>query len=257
MNHKYRIKVCTLTGMFLLLSIVQSQAQNIRNSRYKAVAFDYLVVFDPNSLAPEVESVFPGKGLEVVKHWRNKQFEYCFLRSITNNYVDFFTITGDALDYTAAEMQLQLTTEARARLMDAYLHLKPWPDSVEALKKLKAAGIRIIALSNFSPAMLQANAKNAGIADLFDELVSTEAVQSFKPDLRTYQLALDRVHLQKKEVVFAAFGGWDAYGAKRFGFPTVWINRFSLPTENLGSSPDRTSANIDGLVDFVLGQRHE
>jgi 2-haloacid dehalogenase len=125
------------------------------------------------------------------------------------------------------------------------------------LKRLKAAGIRIVALSDFSPAMMQANAENAGIMELFDELVSTDAGHTFKPDPRAYQLAIDRLHIQKEDVVFAAFGSWDAYGAKQFGFPTVWINRFGLPRENLGLVPDKTSTGIDGLIDFVLGQQDD
>ncbi len=50
--------------------------------RFKAVAFDYFVIFDPNSVIPEVEKVFPGKGAEFTKQWRSKQFEYGFLRRL-------------------------------------------------------------------------------------------------------------------------------------------------------------------------------
>ena len=123
-------------------------------------------------------------------------------------------------------------------LLDAYLTLRPWPDSVAALRKLKASGVRIITISNFSPKMLQANADNAGIADLFDELLSTEANGTYKPDPRAYALGMERLKLKKEEIVFAAFGGWDAYGAKSFGYTTYWVNRFSLPPEELGIEPD-------------------
>ena len=65
--------------------------------------------------------------------------------------------------------------------------------------------------------MLRANAENAGIAELFDELLSTEVNGSYKPDPAAYALGMQRLQLTKEEVVFAAFGGWDAYGAKNFG----------------------------------------
>ena len=64
------------------------------------------------------------------------------------------------------------------------------------------------------------------------------------------------LHLRKDEIVFAAFGGWDAYGAKRFGYTTVWVNRLNLPTEKLGTVADRTLTNMDDLVEFVLGASH-
>ena len=245
----------TIFKAFFLLAFFfncQTYGASPLNSHFKAVAFDYFVIFDPNSVVPEVEAVFPGKGIEFTKAWRSKQFDYCFLRSITNRHEDFFKITGDALDYTAEQMHLNLTPESRARLLNAYLTLKPWPDAVDALKKLKAAGLRIITIANFSRMMLRANADNAGITSLFDELLSTEVNGTYKPDPRAYELGMKRLHLRKDEIVFAAFGGWDAYGAKSFGYPTYWVNRFNLPTEKLGISADKTSTNIDGLVDFIF-----
>ena len=53
---------------------------------------------------------------------------------------------------------------------------------------------------------------------------------------------------------FAAFGGWDAYGAKSFGYATYWVNRFGLPAERLGIPPDQTSGDLAGLLEFVLGK---
>jgi 2-haloacid dehalogenase len=223
--------------------------------RFEAVAFDYFVLFDPNSVVPEVERTFPGKGLEFTKAWRTKQFEYGFLRSITKQHRDFLAVAGDALDYTAEAMHLHLTAEARARLLNAYLTLKPWPDTASALKRLRAAGVHIITTANFSAKMLRTNAEHAGITDLFDELLSTEVNVTYKPDPAAYALAIEHLHLPKSQIVFAAFGGWDAYGAKSFGYPTYWVNRFGLPTERLGVEADRTSGNLDGLVAFVLGDR--
>jgi 2-haloacid dehalogenase len=62
------------------------------------------------------------------------------------------------------------------------------------------------------------------------------------------------LHLAKQDVLFAAFGGWDAAGAKSFGYPTVWINRFNQPVEELGDRPDQTFTDLNGLLDFVLNQ---
>jgi 2-haloacid dehalogenase len=221
--------------------------------RFKAVAFDYFVIFNPDSVIPEVEKAYPGKGVAFTKAWRAKQFEYGFLRSITDRHADFFKVTEDALVYTAEAMQLPLSDEVRQRLLGAYLSMQPWPDSVAALRKLKAAGVRIITIANFSDRMLRANAERAGIVDVFDELLSTEVNGTYKPDPRAYALGMQRLGLQKEEIAFAAFGGWDAYGAKSFGYPTYWVNRFNLPTERLGIAADATSNDIAGLLQFVLG----
>jgi 2-haloacid dehalogenase len=221
--------------------------------RFKAVAFDYFVLFNANSILPKVEKEFPGRGLEFMQAWRARQFDYGFLRSITGRQEDFFKVTGDALDYTAAAMHLPLSADARSRLLDAYLTLDPWPDTAAALRKLKASGVRIITISNFSPAMLKSNAEHAGISDLFDELLSTEVNHSYKPEPRAYSLGTEHLGLAKDEILFVAFGGWDAYGAKSFGYPTYWVNRFNLPAERLGLEADATSNDLTGLLRFVLG----
>ena len=238
----------------LLLAVVPAQAQ-ADSPRYKAVAFDYFVIFDPNSVVATAEKIFPGKGLDFTKAWRAKQFEYGFLRSITDSHEDFFKVTEDALAYTIENMNLQATEGQREELLNAYLTLEPWPDAAAGLKTLKDAGVRIITIANFSKKMLQSNADNAGIAPLFDELLSTEVNKTYKPDPEAYALGMERLGLKKEEIVFAAFGGWDAYGAKSFGYPTYWVNRFGLPTEKLGVQPDGTSRDFQGLLDFVLGEQ--
>jgi 2-haloacid dehalogenase len=102
--------------------------------------------------------------------------------------------------------------------------------------------------------MLRANAENAGLTELFDVLLSTDANRTYKPDPRAYQLGVAWLRVPKREIVFVAFGGWDAAGAKSFGYPTVWVNRFKQPAEELGVRPDVTVTDLDGLLDFVLRQ---
>jgi 2-haloacid dehalogenase len=240
--------------IFILFVLTLPVHSHAATPRFKAVAFDYFVIFDPNSIVPAVEEVVPGRALEFTRAWRSKQFEYGFLRSITRQHADFFQVTGDALDYTAAAMQVRLDREARARLLNAYLTLEPWPDAQPALERLKAAGVRIITIANFSPMMLRANADRAGITANFDQLLSTARNSTYKPSAEAYALGMQELGLKKEEIVFAAFGGWDAYGAKSFGYPTYWVNRFRLPAERLGTLPDGMSHDMNGLLQFVLGE---
>ncbi|HWK34579.1 MAG TPA: haloacid dehalogenase type II [Hyphomicrobium sp.] len=240
--------------LLALIPAVASAAEIGSGPRFKAVAFDYFVLFNANSIVPKIEKEFPGRGAEFANAWRARQFDYGFLRSITGQQIDFFQVTEDALLYTAEAMKLPLPPDVRARLLDAYLTLEPWPDTAAALAKLKAAGVRIITISNLSARMLQANAEHAGIRHLFDDLLSTEVNHSYKPEPRAYALGMERLGLAKNEIAFAALGGWDAYGAKSFGYPTYWVNRFNLPPERLGPAPDATSSDLSGLVAFVLSK---
>lgn len=246
-----------LHGLVISLALVlsagvASEPIPVATPRFRAVAFDFLVLFNPDSVLPEVERAFPGRGREIANAWRTRQFEYTWLRSLTGRYVDFDAVTEDALLYATHAVGVDLTAEKNAQLMDAYRHLQPWPDAADALSRLRAAGIRVIALANFSPAMLQSNAAHAGLLDAFDALVSTDAARVYKPDPRAYQLGVDALHLPKSSILFAAFGGWDAVGGEAFGYPTVWVNRVDLPHEELGVNPDAVVHDLAGLVDVAV-----
>lgn len=245
--------VATLAGLALAGDVARPLAAAAGPpKRFAAVAFDYLALFDPDSIESVVDQVTRGNGRAFTSLWRTRQFEYCWLRSITDRYVDFAGITQDALVYTAHAMQIPLTPSDKRRLLDAYLHLAPWPDSAAALRRLRQSGVRVITLANFSPSMQRVNAAHAGLLPLLDALVSTDANHTYKPDARAYELAIDRLRLPKDAIVFAAFGGWDAAGAKSFGYPTVWVNRLHQPAEELGTQPDAVVADLNGLVEFVL-----
>lgn len=246
-----RLALITASLLFLLMFSSPASADA---PKFKAVAFDYFVIFNPNSVVDDVEKVFPGKGLEFTKAWRAKQFEYGFLRSIADRHENFFKVTEDALLYTIENMKLEATEAQKKQLLDAYLSLEPWPDAVAGLKKLKDSGVKIITIANFSKKMLQANADHAGIAPLFNELLSTEVNKTYKPDPKAYALGMEYLGLKKEEIVFAAFGGWDAYGARNFGYATYWVNRFNLPAERLNLQADATSGDFAGLLTFVLGK---
>jgi 2-haloacid dehalogenase len=224
------------------------------SAQVRAVAFDAFPIFDPRPIFALAEELFPGRGAELSKAWRTRQFEYTWLRTVAGRYADFWQVTEDALVFATKDLKLDLDSQRRARLMNAYLELKTWPDVPQALKSLKAAGIRLVFLSNFSWRMLQAGIRNSGLDGMFEQLLTTDEVKQFKPAPRAYQMAVDALGLKREAIVFAAFAGWDASGAKWFGFPTVWVNRLNSAIEELNVSPDLTCSDLSGLVAFAISR---
>ena len=119
--------------------------------------------------------------------------------------------------FTFKAAKIQLTNDTRDRIMLAYLELKAWPDSAPALSAMRASGIRLVYLSNITVEMMTANTNQAGLATLFEQALSTDAVKAFKPDPLAYRMAEAHCIYRVKHPV-AAFGGWDAAGAIWFGF---------------------------------------
>ena len=153
--------------------------------------------------------------------------------------------------FAANRLKLELTPDKRERVMNAYLALKTWPDVIPALNTLKKSGFQMALLSNFTPAMLDANIKNAGLGGMFEHILSTDQAKTYKPDPRAYQLGIDALKTKKEELLFVPFAGWDAAGAKLFGYPTFWVNRQKLPLEQLDAIPDGSGETLAELVQFL------
>jgi len=217
----------------------------------RVIAFDAFTTFDPGSVATLAEEIFPGRGAELAGAWRTRQFEYAWLRTLMGRYVDFWQVTDEALVFTAALLKLELTADRRERLMQAFLELKAWPDALSALSALKRAGVRLAFLSNLTARMLDAAVKNSGLDGLFEPHLTTDLVRAYKPDPRAYQMGVDAFGVPREQIVFAAFGGWDAAGARAFGYRTFWVNRAGAPAERLSEAPDAIGTTLTDLVRFV------
>jgi 2-haloacid dehalogenase len=238
-------------GVTTGLLVSSPLAQAATRLKIKAIAFDAFPVFDPRPIFARAEEIFPGKGTDLSNAWRTRQFEYTWLRTLSQHYVDFWQVTEDALVFAARTLKLELNPDKRKQLMATYLELKAWPDAPPALRALQDAGLRLAFLSNFTSRMLDAAVQSSGLEGIFEDHLSTDKVQAFKPDPRAYQMGIDAFKLKHEEIAFAAFAGWDAAGAKWFGFPTVWVNRMNLPAEELGVAPDAIGGNLNDLVSFV------
>ena len=227
----------------------------VSSARIRAIAFDGLAVFDVRPVVTLAERVFPGRGEEMSALWRTRQFEYTWLRTVGRKYADFWQVTEEALLFSCKSLKLELTAADSDRLMQGYLELKAWPDAPAALRDLKASGLQLAFLSNFTAMMLDQAVKSSGLENIFADHLSTDRVRAFKPDPQTYRMAMNAFGLRKEEIAFAAFGGWDATGAKWFGYPTFWVNRAGAAAEELGSVPDGVGKDLNDLAVFVRARQ--
>jgi len=219
----------------------------------RAFVFDaYGTLFDVHSIGVLAETLAPGQGGVLSQIWRAKQLQYTWLQSLMIPAVrrdDFRKITALALDYAIAQLMVPLDEAQRARLVEAYLHLAPFPDAEEALASLAPRPLWI--LSNGTLAMLQPLVRDSSLAMHIDGMMSADDAGTYKPSPRVYQLAVDRLGIPPDEIAFVSANGWDAAGAKAFGFTTIWINRLGEPTERHAPEPDFIVGslwNVGGLA---------
>lgn len=215
----------------------------------RAVAFDLFTLFDPRGVDARVTEVV-GNRPDLTATWKTKLFEYSWLRAASGQYRDFQGLVHDALVFATRLHGIDLATDGRTRLEAAFTELAPWPDSKATLVKLRARGLKLVTLANFAPSMIQTLVNHGGLADQFDDLISTDRARTYKPDPRAYALGETALGLQRQQIAFAAFGSWDAAGGRWFGFPTFWVNRFSQPNEEL-APPDEQGPDLSHLEQWL------
>jgi 2-haloacid dehalogenase len=179
--------------------------------------------------------------------WRQKQIEYTWTLTLAGCYVEFWTLTQRALDFTFARVP-SVDRKLRDDLLGAYLKLDAFPDARQVLRELKARGDRTAILSNGSPAMLTSAVDAAGIKNDLDAVLSVDAVKMFKPRPEVYALVTKHFSVMPAEVTFVSSNRWDAMGATAFGFRTVWVNRAKAPDEYNDLPPAAVVPDLTGLL---------
>jgi 2-haloacid dehalogenase len=217
----------------------------------RACIFDaYGTLFDYRSAASRCRDVLGENFDQVNALWREKQLQYSWLRAIQGRHVDFWQVTGEALDFALDTAAIADST-VRDRLMAMYLKLDAFPEVPDMLKRLNVAGLKTAILSNGSPEMLDAAVRNAGIGSLLDAVLSVEAVGVYKPHPKVYQYAIDQLGIKAGEIAFQSSNAWDAHAASLCGMRVIWCNRYRQRPERLPGLPDFEIASLAELPDLV------
>ena len=220
----------------------------------RAVLFDaYGTLFDVYSVGLLAEQLFPGQGQALGVLWRDKQIEYTRLVTTSNggeHYRPFWELTRAGLRYACKRLGLDLSAASEERLMNQYRHLSAFPETREVLQALKDRGVVTGILSNGDPGMLDIAVRSAGLEGLLDHVLSVDAVRQYKTHPEAYALGPQATGLAARQIAFVSCNSWDALGATWYGYPTLWVNRYALPFEELGTFPARTGHSLRDVLGF-------
>ena len=206
----------------------------------------YGTLFDYNAAAARHAAALGDKAQPLAELWRLKQLQYTWLRSLMGRYAGFWQVTGEALDYAMAALDIE-DEALRTGLMDAYRTLDAYPEVSETLATLRAHGLKCAILSNGEPAMLGAAVEAAEIGARLDAVLSVDEVGIYKPHPSVYQLVVDRLEVPAANVSFQSSNAWDANGAAAFGFRVAWCNRFGQGQERVPQAPDAEITTLAAL----------
>src|SRR5262245_27446686 len=128
-----------------------------------------------------------------------------------------------SLDKLLADFHITGLSEAdKDHFNRAWHRLKPWPDSVSGLTRLKAKFI-IAPLSNGNLSLMTDLAKFGGLP--CDCILGAELARHYKPDREVYQSAADFLDLQPGQIVMVAAHQGDLRAARGVGLKTAFVPR--------------------------------
>lgn len=128
-----------------------------------------------------------------------------------------------ALDELLTQFGVTTLTEEEKRHLNRVWHrLRPWPDAVAGLTRLRARYI-LATLSNGNVALLVDMARHASLP--WDCIFSAELIQIYKPDPRTYQMTYRLLDIQPDEVMLVAAHPDDLRAARGQGLRTCFVPR--------------------------------
>lgn len=217
----------------------------------KACIFDaYGTLFDVNSACRELSKEVGHNWESLASLWRLRQVEYTWLRNSMNEYIDFWQITSDALDYAMETLEIE-NIKLKQDLLALYLKLEAYPEVKDLLKKLKQKGFKTGILSNGSMKMLNSAVDNANIRDLLDGILSVEECEIYKPSKKVYDLVEKNMKVKKENVMFFSSNAWDMHAASNYGFNTIWVNRFNAKLERLPGKPKNIVNSLEKIDQII------
>ncbi|HKK16039.1 MAG TPA: haloacid dehalogenase type II [Gammaproteobacteria bacterium] len=218
------------------------------------LAFDiYGTLINPAGITERLHTVAGDKASAFARLWREKQLEYTFRRGLMNSYRDFTVCVQQALQFTAANLQITLSKKEKDRLMVLYLELPAFIDAERCLQKLNCSEFRVYALSNGTlQDVLQLLAYNQ-LQKYFLEVISVEEIRTFKPDPAVYHYFLEKSRSEASDSWLVSSNPFDVIGAISAGMQAAWIQRHSNTVfDPWEIRPTITLQGLDALPETIL-----
>lgn len=192
-----------------------------------ALAFDiYGTLIDPHGVVTELQQQIGDDAAEFSRVWREKQLEYTWRRSLMLRYENFGVCTRQALDYADQFMQTGLDESVKETLMQAYRVLPAYDDVPDSLELLKNEGHRLYPFSNGTADMVSAVLEHAGIDHFFEDVISVDSLQTFKPSPEVYRHVIQISDVAPENCWLVSSNGFDVSGAVSAGMKAAWLKRF-------------------------------
>ena len=214
------------------------------------LAFDVNeTLLDLRALDPHFAAAFGDASLRPL--WFSIMLQVAFVGGLTGSYVDFTTAQRSALAIVATRQKMTLSAERSSAILDGMTTLPPHPEVRAAMERLRGR-FRMVALTNSTAEVAEAQLRNSGLRDLLEAVHSADAVKRLKPAPEPYRMVAERAGVPISEVRLIAAHGWDIEGALAAGCRAAFVGRPGAVLYPGGRVPDVVAPDLTGVADQLL-----
>ena len=176
-------------------------------------------------------------------------------RSEQGTFQPYREVLASVVRQFGSELKFTPTPEEVRSLPASLANWQPWPDTVAALRQLKTR-FRLAILSNVDDDLFAATRPKLGVD--FDEVITAQQAQAYKPSLKLFELALTRIHTPAHRVLHIGQSVYhDVIPAQSLGLATVWVNRPSVrpgvgAVKSAEAKPDLTVRSLEELAAIAI-----
>lgn len=191
---------------------------------------------------------------DVRGQWFAQMLQLSFVGGLTGEYVDFTTAQHAALEMVARRRDQLLSDEAAREIVAGMSSLPPHPEVPDALIRLAVTPLRVVALTNSTQDVAEAQLRNAAIARHFEAIISADSVHALKPAAAPYRAVAERCGVGIAEVRLVAAHSWDISGALAAGAKAAFVARPGMVPSPLGPQPDVVGPDIETVIERIIAR---
>ena len=222
------------------------------NVRPKIIFLDVNeTLLDLGPLKESVGAALGGKK-ELLSLWFTTMLQYSLVNTVADRYEHFTTIGAATLRMVAKNHGVELTVEQSDKAIEPIRSLDPHPDVDSALASLKAAGFKLVTLTNSSSSGVEQQMKNSGLQKHLADRLSVESVGYFKPHPHVYRWAARKMEVDVSECMLIAAHGWDIAGALWAGMRGAFLSRPGHQLYPLAAEPEINEADLKLAADRLI-----
>jgi 2-haloacid dehalogenase len=225
-------------------------------SRYEALTFDcYGTIMDwEQGILSALKPVLAAHQVELTDSQILELFAQLEGEIEAGNYQPYRQVLRQVMQQFGEKLGFIPTSDQLDCLADSIQNWQPFPDSIDALNRLKQQ-FKLVIISNIDDDLFAFTAKRLGVS--FDFVITALQAKSYKPSTHNFEFAFEKTGIPRDKILHVAQSIYhDIVPAKALGLSTVWVNRrhdqagfgATLPAS---SQPDLEVPNLETLAKLV------